>query len=255
MLTILAVDDEIENIEMMSRILNRAYSSNHQVLTSNISRAARDIVQTQPIDILLTDINMPYIDGFELCKMAKESNPKCHVIFLTGFNDFDYAYKALKAGCSDFILKINAATEITIAINKVIHQIEKDKKKEELLIEAERDKKLHIDDNSENEVIAHVKNYINSNIQNEITLYILSKAVHMNASYLSRIFKQNTGVTLTEYLLELRIKKAKELLRDTDLKVQEICLKVGIDSPAYFTRIFKKEVGCTTSEYRLRSSK
>lgn len=252
MLTILIVDDEAEIVDMIEGMLRKEWGTTHTILSTNISRVARDIVQTQAVDILLTDIRMPGIDGFELSAEAKKSNEHCHVIFLTGYNDFDYAYRALKSGCDDFILKVNTDEEILRSLQNTIQAIEREKAQNELFVQAEKKRRFQKEPNGETDCIAFVKRYIEQNFSHEITLYDLSKVVYLNASYLSRLFKQVTGDTITEYLLQVRMEKAKQLLIQTDLLVQDIALKIGIDSPAYFTRVFKREVGCTAQEFRLQ---
>jgi two-component system response regulator YesN len=100
------------------------------------------------------------------------------------------------------------------------------------------------------ETVEHLKQFIHEELDKELSLTRLSEVVHMNTSYLSRFFKQMTGSSLTEYIMDLRIAKAKTLLRETDLKIQDIAGKVGFDAPAYFIRLFKKETNLTPMEYR-----
>lgn len=100
------------------------------------------------------------------------------------------------------------------------------------------------------ETVEQLKEFIQEELDKELSLTRLSEVVHMNTSYLSRFFKQMTGRNLTEYIMDLRIAKAKTLLRETDLKIQDIAGKVGFDAPAYFIRLFKKETNLTPMEYR-----
>ncbi|MBD0380894.1 response regulator transcription factor [Paenibacillus sedimenti] len=104
------------------------------------------------------------------------------------------------------------------------------------------------------ELIEHLKQFIQKHLNEELSLTRLAGMVHLNPSYLSRFFKQMTGTVLTDYITGLRIAKAKSLLRETDLKIQDIAPQVGFDSPAYFIRLFKKEMHVTPSEYRDKNS-
>ncbi|REE85153.1 two-component system response regulator YesN [Paenibacillus taihuensis] len=102
-----------------------------------------------------------------------------------------------------------------------------------------------------NRLIETVKQAIQNDYTREIELTELSEKVYLNPSYLSTLFKQETGQTITQYLLSLRIAKAKELLRERlDLKVYEIGELVGYADAMYFNRLFKKMVGTTPKEFR-----
>jgi two-component system response regulator YesN len=78
----------------------------------------------------------------------------------------------------------------------------------------------------------------------------LAEIVNLNPSYLSRLYKQLTGVNVTDTILDVRISRAKRLLKESNLKVHDIAAKVGFDSDAYFIRSFKKKCGMTPQEYR-----
>jgi len=254
MLTILIVDDEKETVNNLNLLLSKKFNEGFTILKSSISRSAREILLTQVVDLLLTDIRMPGLSGFELAKIAKENNPQCKVVFLTGFQEFEYAYEAIKLGCDDFVLKINTNEEILTIIDKVIIEIKLLDEQRELGIQAERFKHYYKEELSTVEnPVEFVKRYLWKHIDQEITLVALSEMVYLNPSYLSRIFKQITGITITEYLLEVRVQLSKEMLWDTDMKIQDIAQRIGLDSSAYFGKLFKKAVGCTPHEYRAQN--
>lgn len=100
------------------------------------------------------------------------------------------------------------------------------------------------------EAIAAVCHYIDKHIAEELSLVRLAKCVHFNPSYLSRLFKQEKGLNVSEYIEDARIRKAKELFASEVQKIQEIGTRVGYDSPQSFTRFFKKATGMTPQEYR-----
>ena len=86
----------------------------------------------------------------------------------------------------------------------------------------------------------------------ELSLNEVAAQVNLSAGHFSTVFSQETGQTFKEYLTELRIKKAKELLRTTTLKAFEICDQVGYNDPHYFSHVFHKHTGLTPIEYRLQ---
>lgn len=95
-----------------------------------------------------------------------------------------------------------------------------------------------------------ILNYISENLQEEISLDTIAAFVNMNSSYFSRYFKSKTGGNFIDFLTSMRIEKAKELLAETDLSIEEISAMVGHVNKAYFTKVFKKVTGFNPGEFR-----
>jgi len=105
----------------------------------------------------------------------------------------------------------------------------------------------------ENRVIETVKGYIQKNYLKELELQRLADIVYLTPSYLSKLFKTTTGETITDYIISVRIERAKELLlKAPSLKTYEVGEQVGYPDPAYFNKVFKKVTGLTPKEYRER---
>ena len=229
---LLLVDDEPEIVEGLQDLLDRHFSFN---ISSTIRSAeAMDTLRAGQTDILVSDIKMPKYTGFDLAEEARRVNPDAKVIFLTGYAQFDYAYSAIKSGCDDYILKTNSDAEIVAAIQRLLDTME-----------INPGESL-----ADSDVLAYVKQYILDHIGGDLSLQKLAKVTYYNSSYLSRIFKQNTGVTLSEFIMEARINKAKVLLQKSRLKVYEVSQQVGFDTPIYFNRVFKKMTGSTPKDFK-----
>lgn len=99
-------------------------------------------------------------------------------------------------------------------------------------------------------IIHTVKNYVTQHYQEEISLESLAALVYLSPSYLSKVFKRETGENLSNYIQEVRIQEAKTLLRSTSLKAYEVAQRVGIPDPVYFARIFKKVTGIKPKDFR-----
>lgn len=102
----------------------------------------------------------------------------------------------------------------------------------------------------EHEVVRKIHRYVDSHLADDLSLTRLGELVDLNSSYLSRLYKQSTGIGLSEYIMNSRIEEAKRLLRDTSLKIIEISQILGFESAAYFTRFFKKDTGLTPKEFK-----
>ena len=99
-------------------------------------------------------------------------------------------------------------------------------------------------------MIDKIKTYMEQNYDKEVSLESVSSYVGMNASYLSRFFKQQTGSNFLDYLSSLRMQKATEYLTDPSYRLLDICYLVGYKSPNHFNKIFRQYYSCTPAEYR-----
>ena len=96
--------------------------------------------------------------------------------------------------------------------------------------------------------------YINSNYMRNINLKEVADSLHLNQWYFSTQFKKTMSVSFTEYINKIRVKYAKELLKENDLKIYQIAEMIGFQEPTYFNTVFKKVEGVSPKEYQLRSS-
>ena len=103
---------------------------------------------------------------------------------------------------------------------------------------------------SNQKIVLSIKDYIHDHLSCNLTLTALSDIVNYNSAYVSRVFKQVTGMNLSGYITTCRINKAKDLLQTTNESVSAIAQKVGFDTSQYFSMVFQKEVGLTPSEFR-----
>lgn len=101
-----------------------------------------------------------------------------------------------------------------------------------------------------NDIIITCMKYIDEHYMEELSLDSISERYYFNPSYFSSIFKNYTGVNVSDYLMNVRLKKAKELLREPIIRVYEVAIQVGYKDAKYFNRIFKKKLGMTPEEYR-----
>ncbi|MFD2114577.1 response regulator [Paenibacillus yanchengensis] len=98
--------------------------------------------------------------------------------------------------------------------------------------------------------VIQIMSILHEKFHERLTLEHLASTVNLNTSYLCRIFKQDTGKSIFQYMNELKVNEAVQLLQQKDIRVKEVAALVGIDDPFYFNRIFKKMTGVSPSEYR-----
>ncbi|AGU72674.1 response regulator transcription factor [Streptococcus constellatus subsp. pharyngis] len=201
-------------------------------------------IQAECPDIILTDINMPQMNGIKLAQLAREQYPQLHIIFLTGYDDFDYALSAVKLGADDYLLKPFSREDVEAMLIKVKEKLDKEKKQQqvhELVEKAE---------------FSDLEQAIHDRLADtELSLKSLSFQLGFNSSYLSVLIKKELGLPFQDYLIQERMKRAKLLLLTTDLKVYEIAEQVGFEDMNYFSQRFKQIVGVTPRQFKKGDSK
>ena len=195
--------------------------------------------QENPADILLTDINMPQMNGLELAKLVRDQAPKCHIVFLTGYDDFDYARTAIKLGADDYLLKPFSKDDVEEMLAKVQTKLDKERKKAQIQNLVDQGQR------SELEEAIHARL-----ADSELSLKNLALQLGFSPSYLSVLIKKELGLPFQDYLIQERMKKAKLLLLTTDLKIYEIAEQVGFEDMNYFSQRFKQVVGLTPRQFK-----
>ena len=403
---ILVVDDEELITDSLAGMLAEAPQYELDVYKAYSGSEALELLNEQQFDIVVSDICMPGISGIGLAQKIREKWPLCHVLFQTGYDDFQYAQQAIRQRVTHYILKSEGDEVLLAAIGECIRRLEEDARKQADLIrlqeenrvykamirrkqiqnlfrfDQEKEENFSIDlkkpvfllagrssekmeeavglavdevlkekiayavrsemawldkkviiwilqqeekedlpyatavvkgmaegfchvlryrfgiafsfvfqekeiewsqvaeelerlrqiatnrlnpdkqlvmagveyfedaEESEKSFVNRLMNYMWENIDGDLSLCTLSDKLHLNPSYLSRRFKSLTGKNLTEAILELRVKKACELLKNTSLKISEIAPMVGYETAANFSKVFKKMMNITPREYR-----
>lgn len=204
------------------------------------------MLQRYPVDIIITDIEMPNGNGIELIKWVKENKPEIKAVFYTGHAEFSYAQEALRLGVEDYLLKPIPYDDLEAIIEKIEKKILVHEKTVDLSELAE-----DCTEESPEKIVDQVKKLIAENLSvGSLQRDELAAMVHVSSGYLGRIFKKQTGMALTDYIIKKRIVVAKQLLIKTNLSITDISARVGISYSSYFTKIFKEQVGMTPQEYR-----
>lgn len=197
-------------------------------------------VQSKEPDVLILDIKMPNMDGLEVARIVRERYDDIVVILLSAYSDFTYAKQAIEYQVRKYVVKSNLLEELPKALEDV--KVLLDKKNEEVQQEV-------ADEAGDSELIAKTKGYVKENLDRNMSLEEIAGAVFTNRSYLSRVFKKQTGENLFDYITKRRIEKAKEYIRQGNKKIYEIAAMVGMEDTAYFSKVFKKYVGMSPKEY------
>ena len=240
MLKVVIVEDEILMRTGLEIILAKA-GRKYQVIGSYADGAeAVEKLLNSDADVVMTDIRMPRMDGLALVKKLHDLEIKIPSIIISGYNDFEYARAALRYGVDDFLLKPVDPEELFKCLDR-IHSMKYG------AIEGQG-----LENENENtRIVREVKKIIENEYVRELAVTDIAKSVYLHPNYLSRLFKKETGISMTDYLIYVRMSKAKELLRGSlDLKIYEVASKVGYSDSVFFTKLFRRIVGKTPKEYR-----
>jgi two-component system response regulator YesN len=345
LIRVMLVDDEPNTIALIKLCIDWKALGFEILYEASNGKEALKILKEQTVDVVITDIEMPFFDGIELSREIKKAYSNIIVIILTAYDSFEYAKSAIKIGVNDFILKPINRSELKETLHRIREHIQKtfrdpgkdqysrdflpynkDNISYKMLNGGEYDKfyklvsdtfdrlidsgdiaraRYHcrailnmlrsylnmavcsdnimvVDDRAliidnialmvetvnsyvldmvfqlklmklrkENAVLSNIICYIQDHVFDEsVSLGSVSARFFINPSYLSRIITQQIGLSFVDFVNTLRIERAKNLLRNSDMKAYEISQIVGFVNPNYFSKCFKKYTGESISEYK-----
>lgn len=252
MLKILIADDEAMERVMLASILEEKFGEQCHLRQAENGRQAVDIAGIWNPDVVLMDIEMPGLNGIEAARRILTQQPGIKLIFITAYGVFTYAQEAVKLGACDYILKPVQAQEVLRSVERAIGQAESHRQLEALAPEVSE---MAVSGDKTNALMSRVQKYLQHNYMLcDISLDSVSAILGINASYFSALFKRSMGVNFVDYLTDLRMQAARDLLTDPLRSTAEVAGLVGYENANYFTRAFKKKTGMTPTEFRRRSS-
>lgn len=231
--TILVVDDEPTTLEMHARIV-QAHSSTNRVIKAHNGKEALDLLHHEIVDLVLLDLQMPEMDGFEVLEAMRgmESLRKIPVIVMTGKNLMEADMARLNQGVATVLSKGLFSIDETIAhISAALEN------KRRLSGEAQR-------------LVRIAMAFVHENYAADLSRRVIAQHIGITEDHLTFCFRQELGTTPIEYLQRYRINQSKRLLKETRQTITEIALEVGFSDSSYFGRIFRRETGMTPEAFR-----
>lgn len=191
-------------------------------------------------DVLFVDIRMPFMDGIEFAKVAIERYPYLKVFILTAYNDFEYARRCIGIGVTRYLLKPMNKGEINDALLQL---------KDELDSTWQERSQMRPTTSVSDSTVEKVKAYMLEHFSDaDLNLTQVAQLFGFNPSYLSRLFKEETGHVFTDFLNGCRMEYAISLAKDNRYMYQ-VASQVGIPDPNYFGKCFKRYTGMSFSQY------
>ncbi len=228
---ILIVDDDADFRSELKDYLN-----DYEIVEASCGAEALQILKkAHQVGLVILDVMMPGLSGMDVLREIKNADPAISIVILTGYSSKDVAIEALKAHADDYIEKPLDIHKIKDIVDRLL----------ENKLEASG-----IDTQSINGKIEKIKRFTERNCYKKISLRHAAEEVCLSPKYLSRIFKQVTGRSFSDYRLGLKMEKAKHLLLDTGYNINQIADKLAYQNAESFIRIFSKNTGCTPADYR-----
>ncbi len=270
MYRVLLVDDEqIERMALAKKI-DRYYGDKVEIYHAVNGREAVAMCGEQKNDIVIMDISMPEMNGVMAAKYIRKMDDECSIIFLSAYDDFEYARNAIKVRALDYLLKPCDMNDLLAVMDTALQKLDKENvfngnsisgkeqnKETEICgsnannVRENRPKRTdNVRNSDEQTTIKYLKEYVENNYIYDISMQEAAEEMGYSDAYFSKLFKQYFNQNFTAYLTEYRIKKAKELLSNTNHSIKDISRMVGYTDSNYFAKIFKRLVGEIPSKYR-----
>ena len=249
--TILITEDDDE----VRGFLERELSLHFKIRTAANGKDALRVLEEEEISLVVSDVMMPEMNGFELCRTIKSQLLFSHipVILLTALTDERQRIFGITGGADDYIQKPFHTDYVKI---KIIHLLQERQKLRERLLEKLRDNKLLLSEPEKVESIddAFLRKFAEQieavYADPEYNVEKLSETLGLSRGHLHRKIKELTGTAPVEFLRTYRLNKATQLLRQNAYTVSEVAYRTGFSSPAYFSKCFKAVYGVTPTEYQ-----
>lgn len=248
---ILVVDDEPRTRQGIKQTLEVWAAGRYTVETADNGIEARERLLRERVHLLITDVRMPEVSGLDLIRSLEGQMRKPVVIVISGYAEFEYVQQALQLGAVNYLLKPLDKGELLQVVEAALKRGEEEQRREKLEKLVDH-KLLEIDPERSGmgEPVKEALVYVEQHLQEQLSMAEVAGLIHLNASYFSVLFKEQTGVPFSEYVSRLRVQRAKEMLLQTRMSIGEIGERVGYRTDKYFIRVFKSLEGISPSRYR-----
>lgn len=249
--TVLIVEDNEDMLDFIRRQFGEQYS----VLTATNGKEALQTLKGNPLslpDCVISDVMMPEMDGFELCRQLKADDRTSHipVILLTARADMDSRIIGLEKGADAYVSKPFSAGELLSQVDNLLKNRERLRRKFSSSI---TDYSALAHSSPDAQLLRTIDTYIHAHLRDEsLSVEALAAEACVSTSTLFKKMKSMLGMGPNDYILLVRLKQSSELLRSTSLPISEVAEQSGFRSPSYFSSCFKAQFGVTPKEYRSR---
>lgn len=266
---LLIADDEVIERAVLYKTLKDKLGEQCEIFQAENGREAVRIHQEEKIQIAILDIEMPGINGIEAAEKIREADKACCIIFLTAFDEFSYAKKAITVRALDYLLKPYEEKELMLVLEEAMRLTEEhlsvagtaaesaesgpaayEKNILEENLPAGGEEHAEAEAARLSRVMGMISGYISEHYMHEFSMQDVARIMNYSEAYFCKLFKQCFGQNFTSYLTEYRVKEAKKMLEQPTVNVKDIGKAVGYGDANYFAKVFKRITGQSPTEYR-----
>ncbi len=247
---ILVIDDNDDIRDFLTEKLSPYF----EIITADEGNAGIKASMNEDPDLIICDVMMPGMNGFDLTKKLKDDFSTCHipVILLTAYVSDEHHTEGIMAGADAYISKPFSLTHLMLQINKLIEKrelIHKHYASNETSDVPKTETTLEIPDR-DNQFLELIEEILEQNLTNpEFSVDEFAQLTNTGRTLFFKKLKYLTGYTPNDFIRVRRMKKAAELLKTYKYNVSEVSYMVGINDPFYFSKCFKTQFGCSPSKY------
>ena len=270
MYRVLIADDEMIERTILYRTIHKNLKDRCEIFQAENGREALEIYEREKTQIVILDIEMPGINGIEAAERIREKDRDTNIIFLTAYDEFSYAKKAITVRALDYLLKPYEEKELMLVLEEAIRLTEEHENRLNRVQDAVsqrtllKEKSQWPEDRPEEgeepeelgkarmgKVTEMILNYIQKNYMYDISMQEVARVMNYSEAYFCKLFKQCFSKNFTSYLTEYRVAEAKKMLEEPTVNVKDVGKSVGYMDSNYFARVFKRITGQTPTEYRM----
>lgn len=266
MYKVVIIDDEPVIVQGLTRSIKWEQYECEVAGTASSGQEGLELIENIKPDIVFSDIRMPHMDGLSMIAAAKSQHPNMEISILTGFQDFDYARAAIRLGVTRFLVKPSRMDELQEAVSIMVENLRakgiyasyednEEPKQEggecgEQTQETGEGEPEAVESEASCFLVTNALKYMEEHYREKLRLQDVADQVYVSQWHLSKLLNRYKGQSFSDILNNIRIEKAKELLKDPSLRIGDIADMVGFLDMAHFSRVFKRQTGVSANEYR-----
>ena len=243
MYKVVIVDDEPVIVQGLAKMVDWERFGCEVAGSARSGAEGLKIINELNPDILFSDIRIGELSGLAMIAALKSEHRNMEITILTGYRDFDYAREAVTLGVRRFLLKPSKMQEINEAVEAMTAALRERQKTETPEAEGQTTQ-------AGNFIVSSALSFMEAHYADKLQLSDVAEHVYVSPWHLSKLINNVRGESFSEVMNGIRIRHAKELLKDPSLRIGDISEQVGFQDTAHFSRVFKKVAGMSPNDYR-----
>lgn len=258
MYNVMLVDDDCAVRYILKRFAWQKYGFLIKAEASDGHEALEELAK-DAIDLVISDIRMPGMDGMEFLQELQAGKYRIPVILLSTYNDFEYAQQGIRYGILDYLTKPVDSAELGAALKKAAAVLAGRKAGDGVFPDSESELQYQAMESlpeyfqrtdSPSKLVLSICQFVVSHEGKDLSLEQVAISLGISHDYAGRFFRQKTGMSFVEYVTRRKMIVAKKMLASGQYKNYEVSSYLGYKTVDYFTQLFKKYAGMTPMEYR-----